>query len=120
MAHKGKILLINAVNEVTRKNAQSYLEDHHIRKIADAYNGYADIEGFARVIAIGDTEKYNYSLSIPLYISAPVDENPEELKSLDQCHADWLASSYEMREEYDELLSMLGMGGETDAESEAE
>ena len=120
VAHKGKILLINAVNEVTRKNAQSYLEDHHIRKIADAYNGYADIEGFARVIAIEDTEKYNYSLSIPLYISSPVDENPEELKTLDQCYADWLASSYEMHEEYDELLSMLGMGGETDAESEAE
>lgn len=118
-AHKGKILLINAVNEVTRKNAQSYLEDHHIRRIADAYNGYADIEGFARVITIGDTEKYNYSLSIPLYISAPVDENLEELKSLDQCHADWLVSSYEMHEEYDELLSMLGMRGETDAESEA-
>jgi len=34
---RGKILLINAVNEVTRKNAQSWLDDAHIHKIAKAY-----------------------------------------------------------------------------------
>lgn len=34
---KGQVLFINAVNEVTRKNAQSYLEDKHIKRIADAY-----------------------------------------------------------------------------------
>ena len=33
----GQVLFINAVNEVTRKNAQSYLEDRHIKKIAAAY-----------------------------------------------------------------------------------
>lgn len=37
---KGQVLLINAVNEVTRKNAQSYLEDRHIRKIAEAYEKF--------------------------------------------------------------------------------
>lgn len=37
---KGQVLLINAVNEVTRKNAQSYLEDRHIKRIADAYEKF--------------------------------------------------------------------------------
>ncbi len=36
-AKRGKVLFINAVKEVTRKNAQSYLEDHHIEHIASAY-----------------------------------------------------------------------------------
>ena len=31
--HKGHILFINAVNEVTRKNAHSFLEPQHIEKI---------------------------------------------------------------------------------------
>ena len=37
---KRKVLFINAKNEVTRKNAQSYLEPEHIRRIADAYDRF--------------------------------------------------------------------------------
>jgi type I restriction enzyme M protein len=33
---KGKILLINTVNEVTRERAQSFLTDDHIARIAAA------------------------------------------------------------------------------------
>ena len=36
-----KILFINAKNEVTRKNAQSYLEPEHIRRIAKVYKNYS-------------------------------------------------------------------------------
>ena len=32
--NRGKVLFINAVKEVTRKNAESFLEDEHITKIA--------------------------------------------------------------------------------------
>ena len=38
--HKGHILFINAVNEVTRKNAHSFLEPQHIEKIAGAYDAF--------------------------------------------------------------------------------
>jgi type I restriction enzyme M protein len=78
---RGKILLINALNEVTRKNAQSWLEDAHIRKIADAYESYEDIEGFASVITIADTEKNNFSLSIPLYVKEVVAEEAKDTRS---------------------------------------
>ena len=36
-ARKKSILFINAIKEVTRKNAESYLEDEHIRRVAQAY-----------------------------------------------------------------------------------
>jgi type I restriction enzyme M protein len=36
-ARKGKILFINAVNEVTRERAQSFLTDDHIERIVKAY-----------------------------------------------------------------------------------
>lgn len=44
---RGQILFINAVNEVERKNAQSYLEDRHIQRIATAYKNYCDDGDFA-------------------------------------------------------------------------
>ena len=68
---KGKILLINALEEITRKNAQSYLEDKHIKKITDAYKAFADDGIFSKVITIGMTAAKNYSLSIPLYFEEP-------------------------------------------------
>ena len=46
---KRKVLFINAKNEVTRKNAQSYLEPEHIRRIADAYDRFEDENGFSAV-----------------------------------------------------------------------
>lgn len=63
----GKVLFINAINEVTRKNAQSFLEENHINKIASAYENYQDLAGFAEVATIKDIADNNYSLSIPLY-----------------------------------------------------
>ena len=43
-----KILFINAISEITRKNAQSYLEQAHIEKIASAFKNYEDEQGFRR------------------------------------------------------------------------
>ena len=65
---RGQILIINAVNEVERKNAQSSLKKEHIEHIANAYENYKDEPEFAKVITIEDTAKNNYSLSIPLYV----------------------------------------------------
>ncbi len=66
---KGKILFIDAKNEVTRKNAESYLEDKHIAKILNAYRAFEDIDGFAKVIANKEIVDNNKSkLSIKRYV----------------------------------------------------
>lgn len=109
---RGQILLINAVNEVTRKNAQSWLEDTHIEKIANAYEQYADIDGFAKVITIEDTKKNGYSLSIPLYVREVVSEEAIDNRSVGKCAATWLDSAFEMRIAYEDLISLIG--GERD------
>lgn len=71
---KGQVLFINALNEVTRKNAQSYLEDKHIEKIAKAYDKYESDGDIAKVVTIKDIAKNDYSLSIPLYIQTSSEE----------------------------------------------
>ena len=66
---QGKVLFINAVEEVAREQAQSFLRERHQEKILDAYRGFTDIEGFAAVATRDQIAEKGYSLAIPLYVS---------------------------------------------------
>jgi type I restriction enzyme M protein len=104
---RGQIMLINAVNEVTRKNAQSWLEDAHIRRIAKAYEQYTDIDGFAKIITIADAEKNAWSLSIPLYVHEAAGEEAIDTRSVADCAADWLDAAFDMRTAYEDLRELM-------------
>ena len=68
-ARKGRILLINAVNEVTRERAQSFLTDDHIDHIVKAYERFKDEPGFARVVTLDEIRKQGGNLNISLYVA---------------------------------------------------
>ena len=111
---RGKVLFINAVNDVERKNAQSYLTDTHIKRIADAYAAYKNDDGFAHVASIKDIEENNFSLSIPLYVKPAVDESAVDTYTLQQHYESWRASSERALKYYTLLNAMLKKGGEAD------
>ena len=104
----GKVLFINAINEVTRKNAQSFLEENHINKIASAYENYQDSDGFAKVATIKDIADNNYSLSIPLYARETSNSAVATETSFVEICDLWKKTSEEMRLDYQELENMLG------------
>ncbi|MDR1641499.1 MAG: type I restriction-modification system subunit M [Clostridiales bacterium] len=104
---KGLILLINAVNDVTRKNAQSYLEDSHIKKIADAYSHYEDIEGFAKVIRIDDARQNDFSLSIPLYVRKAPRVEEMDGRSVAEHVTAWQDTAFDAQMALAELNLML-------------
>lgn len=108
-ARKNKILFINAVNEVSRERAQSFLTDAHIQRIVAAYRAFADEEGFARLVSVDEIRNNGNNLSIPLYIRGSQDATrPEwEAVSLQQAIADWQQSSLALRDSMNELLGML-------------
>jgi type I restriction enzyme M protein len=107
-ARKGRILFINAVNEVTRERAQSFLADSHIQRIVRAYEAFADEPGFSRVATLADIRAKDGNLSIPLYVaSAPKVEQETvgyEVNGLEQTLTDWLGSSAKVRESLAKLL----------------
>ncbi len=105
---KGQVLFINAVNEVTRKNAQSYLEETHIIKIASAYEKYDDIDEFSKVVTIQDIKCNNYSLSIPLYVTKNTSNELSETLTIKQHYDLWFDASKEMRINYEKLKKILG------------
>ena len=107
---RDQILFINAVNEVVRKNAQSYLEDYHIQRIAGAYEKYCDDSDFAKVATIEDIAENNYSLSITLYVKPEVKENEVDTKTVQEHYDSWLAASEVMKLSYERLNEMLEKG----------
>ena len=114
---KGKILFINAKDEITRKNAQSYLEDCHIQRIADSYNNFATEDGFSAVATIEEisSEKNDYSLGISKYVTGAIDP-PASKEELDLAITQWLGGSSSIHDAYKRLNEMIS-GGEQNGES---
>ncbi len=114
---KGKILFINAKNEVTRKNAQSYLEDSHIQHISDVFWGFKSKDKFSSVVTVEciSEEKNNYSLGISKYVTGAIDP-PASREELDLAITRWLSNSGTIHDAYKKLNSMIS-GGEHGAES---
>lgn len=107
---RGKVLFINAVKEVTRKNAQSYLEDSHIEHISGAYERYCDEENYAKVATIREIEAQDFSLNIPLYVRGEVLSEP--VLSVQECVDDWLAQSIAVKESTAALIALLEKGAQ--------
>ncbi|MCW4459757.1 class I SAM-dependent DNA methyltransferase [Microbacterium sp. MPKO10] len=87
--HKGKVLFVNAVNEVAREQAQSFLRDSHQEKILGAYRGFADLDEFAAVATLEDIGGKNYSLAIPLYVAEARGADAGEQIDVGDAVTDW-------------------------------
>lgn len=105
---KNKILFINAKHEVTRKNAQSYLEESHIKKIADAYVKYEEIDKFSKIVPINDVLANEGELTISLYLP---EENTDEIVTVEEAVDSWSEISERTANEYRKLTKMI-KGGE--------
>lgn len=107
-ARKGKILFINAINEVTRERAQSFLTDDHIERIVKAYEQFKDEPGLARVASLEEIRAKDGNLSIPLYVSPVTEETDHGGKptdsSLPDAVSNWLESSKNVEKAFKSLL----------------
>jgi type I restriction enzyme M protein len=65
---RGKVVFIDAVNEVTRERAQSFLRPEHQQRILTAYRTFADAPGFVKVANLAEISANAGNLSIPLYV----------------------------------------------------
>jgi type I restriction enzyme M protein len=109
-ARRGKVLFINAKNEVTRKNSQSYLEEEHIKKIAGVYADYSAVEGFSAIATTDEIASNESKLSIALYVRHT---GGEDAISIDDAIDAWKTSATVVRMEY-EKLNQLIKAGDTD------
>lgn len=101
---KGKVLFIDAKDEVTRKNAESYLEQHHIKKIVDAYNAFIDIDGFAKVVDNAAISSNRALISIQSYV---VNSDNTQQYDYDESIKEWLNQSVIMHSQVNQFLNII-------------
>lgn len=101
-----KILFIDAKNEVTRKNAESYLEPKHIQKISDTYFEYKEVEKFSKIVAAEEILQHNAKLSVALYVKNNSFADSEYF-NLDEITDELFAQMDVENDAVDKLLKML-------------
>jgi type I restriction enzyme M protein len=65
---EGKVLFVDAVRQVVRERAQSFLTPGNQERILSAYRAFADEPGFAHVATIAEMLDKGGNLSIPRYV----------------------------------------------------
>ena len=101
---KGKVLFIDAKDDVTRKNAESYLEPQHISKIVNAYNAFADIDGFAIVVDNESILSNRALISIQSYV---VNNDVVEYYDFAESIDNWMRQSHKMHSQVNQFLNII-------------
>jgi len=101
---KGKILFINAVNEVKQEKSISYLEEQHIQKIYDAYKSFTEIEGLSKISTMDEVKINNYKLALNLYMRQTNGSDSGDFNELLQS---WEKSSNELKKSMSEIFNSV-------------
>ncbi|MCQ2084152.1 MAG: type I restriction-modification system subunit M [Bacteroidaceae bacterium] len=101
-----QILMINAVNEVQRKNGESMLLPEHIQRITDVYRNKREIEGFSRIVSSSLLSEKNFNLNISLYAYCN-QFNHETTISEDDAISIWKQSTLSTNTEFKSLFSLI-------------
>lgn len=107
-SRQGRVLFINALDEVSRQAAQSFLTDTNINRIVKCYERFESEAGFATNASIEQIAVKNYNLSIPLYVKS---QNSRVQIDTAEAASSWIASSKELHNAINRLESSLAERG---------
>ena len=103
---KNRVLMINAVNEVTRKNAESMLLAEHIQRIVNAYQQNRELDGFSRIVSNDEIREKKFNLNISLYAYQSVLQDALTVSKEDAINV-WISSHSQCINEMDELIKLI-------------
>jgi type I restriction enzyme M protein len=102
---KGKVLFIDASDQVRVGRAQNYLEPENVSRIFEWVNAYEDVENYVKVASHEDLEENDYNLNIPLYVEKIIEDNlPSVEEALTDLKKAW-GESLKAEEKFKEILS---------------
>ena len=106
---RGKVLFINAVHQIARERAQSFLTMEHQKRILTAYDAFDAEPGFAAVASNEDVLANDGNLSIPRYVQrvSGADADTQIGGSLPEVWADFDAGSAAFWREMDDAVAMV-------------
>ena len=103
---KNRVLMINAVNEVTRKNAESILLAEHIQRIVNAYQQNRELDGFSRIVSNDEIREKKFNLNISLYAYQSVLQDALTVSKEDAINV-WISSHSQCINKMNELIKLI-------------
>ena len=79
---KNKVLIIDAEKDFQEGKNQNTLRPQDINKIVKAFNGYEDIEKYARVVPLDDIESKGFNLNIREYVDSSEEDEVIDVKKV--------------------------------------
>ncbi|HVU54511.1 MAG TPA: class I SAM-dependent DNA methyltransferase [Puia sp.] len=104
-ARKGKILFINAVDELRNEKSMSFLDEKNIQKIYRAFKNYSSDEDFCKVVAVDEVMKNDANLAIPLYVGKSIIK--EDKADFEMLVRNWQESSSGLKQSIKHLITTL-------------
>jgi type I restriction enzyme M protein len=101
---KGKVLFIDASDQIRVGRAQNHLEPKHVQQIHEWVQSYVDVENYVKVATMGDLKENDFNLNIPLYVEKIIEDN---LPSVEEAMADLKAAwetSLDAEEKFKQVL----------------
>jgi type I restriction enzyme M protein len=103
---KGKVLFINAVQEVKQEKTIGYLEEKHIDKIFNAYQNFEAIENFAAVATLEEVIMNKGNMSISLYVR-PDNALSNITLPFAEAYENWDKSGKDLKKSMEELFQII-------------
>jgi len=92
-AHRGKVLFIDASDQMRKGRAQNTLEPEHVKQIHQWIRGYKDVENHVHVADMEEIAANDHNLNIPLYVEKIIEDNlPTVEEALADLKEAWKAS----------------------------
>ena len=105
--HKGKVLFINAINEVAREQAQSFLRESNQKRILTAYQSFGDELGFSAVATLKQIAEKGYNLAIPRYVEGAGSTHPDDEITVEDAVAQWRSAAAAADDTVTAVIAML-------------
>ncbi|MFD6886143.1 N-6 DNA methylase [Streptomyces sp. NPDC059957] len=80
-ARAGKVLFINADREYRKESAQNVLLPEHAEKIVTTFHGYAEVDGFSRVVTREELRANDDNLNIRRYVDNTPPPEPQDVRA---------------------------------------
>jgi type I restriction enzyme M protein len=103
---KGKVLFINAVNEVQQEKTIGFLKQKHIDKIFAAYQRFEGQENFASLETIENIIANKGNMAISLYVQ-PMKNGDNPILPFNEAFDNWNESGNKLKSSMNELFQIL-------------
>ena len=78
---RGKVLFINADRDYGEGRAQNHLRPRDEEKITDTYRGFADVDGFAKIVTLNELADNDFNCNIRRYADNAPPPEPHDVRA---------------------------------------